>query len=550
MSTSAATRALAIAPRRLRRCPAPPNGVVATTARSTLSGGASAATYATTATTAPSAAAAAARGGRRRAAVPARAPAALRRRAGAGGGGGGGRRWSSSAPGPTGRPSLPTSGNNAPRMRRPGGVTAAGDGGSARRSHSISTGGAAPPVRHRSARAVPAAETESAPSSASSIGDALHSVRERVRAFLLQPRTATVPRWITPRRFSFTLTESFGHGSFILVAASYATDDFMVLRCVAVAGSASMLFFTYFHPHGRVLWLPFKWNVLFIAINSYRIGRVLYGRYMAGNLPDDMLRLRSKHFYALDPIDFAKLVRLGRTETYKAGDLIAAQHTPNRYIRLIIEGEVEVMRDNVLTYMMEEANFISESGLHAGLQLTGKVDSCGSIVARRVDSSGRPCGTIRLLAWDRDELMDLLRREPSLLRGLKAALSWDIVRKLKMQRIMLAEGLVKDPEKWTRKRNEQGEHRYAAILQSMLQRPKDLPAYRDELNKYRIIHHIVDDRHRAALEKCGWTPEDFDLGRRARSLEDEDEDEDDHGGMNKWQSWKGTANSLLARVLP
>jgi hypothetical protein len=97
-----------------------------------------------------------------------------------------------------------------------------------------------------------------------------------------------------------------------LVAASYAVDDFLHLRIIAVAGSTAMLFFTYFHPHGRVLWLPFKWNVLFIMINSYRIGKVYMDRFMAQQLDEDLLRVREDHFSVVDPIDFARLVRSGR----------------------------------------------------------------------------------------------------------------------------------------------------------------------------------------------------------------------------------------------
>ena len=110
-----------------------------------------------------------------------------------------------------------------------------------------------------------------------------------LRDVLLKPRTIPVPRWVSPQHFTATLSEFFGHSSFILVAISYAVDDFLNLRIIAVAGSSVMLLFTYFHPHGRVLWLPFKWNLLFILINSYRIGKVFLDRY-----------LRDQHIACLD----------------------------------------------------------------------------------------------------------------------------------------------------------------------------------------------------------------------------------------------------------
>ena len=332
---------------------------------------------------------------------------------------------------------------------------------------------------------------------------------------LRKPRTIPIPRWITPRHSSITLSELFGHSSFILVAFSYALDDFLMLRIVAVAGSTAMLFFTYFHPHGRVLWLPFKWNCLFIAINSYRIGKVLLDRYFSDRLTPELVELRRKHFYLMDSVDFYRLVRLGTLQEFKKGDLLTAQGENNRYIRLVVNGQLRVLRDGKLVYTLEEANFVSESGLHAGLLLPGKMESCCTVVA---DSP-----KTRVLTWDRTELVQLMERYPSLRGTLKAILSWDIMHKLKGQRTLLASGIIDDPEEWTELRNRQTFHRYAAILHNMLAHPKYLNEERKELDKYRMIHHIDDDHHNMALREVGWTPQEFDSGRKEDRFENDEE---------------------------
>ena len=204
----------------------------------------------------------------------------------------------------------------------------------------------------------------------------------------------------------------------------------------------------------------------------------------------------------------------------------------NRYIRLVVDGELQVLRDGVCTYSLEQGNFVSESGLHAGLMLHGKVESCCTIVASK---------ETRTLCWDRNELMDFLQREKSIRSALKAALSWDIVRKLKWQRSMLAEGKVANPEEWTQKRNEQNFHRYAAILQNMLYHPEYLIDRKKELQKYRMIHHIDDEHHRMALKQCGWTPEEFEAGFK-EGLEGLDEEEEIKHDL-KWY-----AHDLYLRV--
>ncbi|CAB9520419.1 cNMP [Seminavis robusta] len=320
------------------------------------------------------------------------------------------------------------------------------------------------------------------------------------------PRTVPVPRWVSPRHYSITLSECFGHASFILVAISYSVDDFLMLRIIAVAGSTSMLFFTYFHPHGRVLWLPFKWNLLFIAINSYRIGKIFWDRYLAEQISQELHQTRDKFFPLMDPVEFAKLARLGTVETFTKGVVVIEQDQPNKYVRVVLSGGLRVERDEQLTYKLEEGMFVSESGLHAGLMLPDSIESCCRIVAE---------SDARLLTWERTELVDMLHRSPQLRRALKAVLSWDIVRKLKAQRIMLFNGLVQDAEEWTHRRHEQTEHRYKAILKNVLTHDEvNMNERKKELIKYRTIHHIDDEHHRDALKECGWTVEEYEQGYR------------------------------------
>jgi CRP-like cAMP-binding protein len=354
---------------------------------------------------------------------------------------------------------------------------------------------------------------------------------EALEDTMRRPRTLPIPRWISPRYQFITLAEICGHASFVLVALSYSVDDYLMLRIIAVAGSSVMLFFTYWHQHGRVLWLPFKWNVLFIAINSYRIGKTYADRFFAERLSPEMLALRKKGFYLMAPVDFYKLVRLGTIRDYREGDVLVDQGESNPYVGLVLDGKFKVMRDGKITYLLEEANFIAESGLHVGLLLHGNVESCCKIVA---DSPAR------VMCWDRTELAYLMQRDTSLRRSLKAVLSWDIVRKLKGQRILISSNVIDNPEEWTEKRNSQTQHRYSAILHNLLMHTKDLKLRRSELNKYRSIHHIDDEHHKAALKLYGWTPEEFEAGQKNGN------NPDDSNDLN--HDWKWHVRDLCLRI--
>ena len=248
----------------------------------------------------------------------------------------------------------------------------------------------------------------------------------------------------------------------------------------------------------------------------------MWDRYLAEHLTDELKAARERHFYLMDPTDFGQLVRLGVMETYHKGDSVVRQDQPNDQVRVVLSGGLRVMRDGGLTYTLTEGNFISESGLHAGLMLSGSVDSCCAIEAE---------SDVRVMSWNRTELVNLLQRKPHLRRSLKAVLSWDIVRKLKAQRIMLASGVIEDPARWTSRRHEQGEHRYAAILKNLLSSHRsNLAARKNELNKYRTVHHIDDEHHREALKECGWTEEEFAAGHKENdALDKQQSNTNNHG---------------------
>ena len=147
--------------------------------------------------------------------------------------------------------------------------------------------------------------------------------------------------------------------------------------------------------------------------------------------------------------------------------------------------------------------------------------------------------------------MELLENDKALRISLKAVLSWDIVRKLKMQRHMLTEGRVKDPTAWTKKREDQGNSRYASILQNMLQHPEEFQDMSEVLTKYRMIHRIDDRDHERALAKCGWSEEEFRLGHRAKenSVEEEEDEEDTMIDEEGWRKVKRYSSKLVQSLL-
>jgi len=308
---------------------------------------------------------------------------------------------------------------------------------------------------------------------------------------------------------------------------------------------------------------------------------VLWDRYMAGMLSEDLGEFRKEFLGVLDVVEYYKLVRIAREEVFEEGDLVLLQGGAISEIRIVLEGELQVLRDGTPTYVLEKGNFVSESGLHSGLMLRGSIESCCSIVVapsfdpNAIDkqqqqqhqqhgttndtaqsTAPRKKNRVRCLRWNRDELIDLLETDKGIATALKAALSWDIVRKLKRQRHMLTEGRVKNPTAWTKKREEQGSARYAAILQNTLmqQETEERKDVSEMLTKYRMIHHIEDADHERALARCGWTDEEFREGKKRRvEVEDEYDEEDDVGTEElqsaQWRRVKRYSSKVVRSLL-
>ena len=75
------------------------------------------------------------------------------------------------------------------------------------------------------------------------------------------------------RRISYTWSNLAGHSSFLLLALSYLEKDFLQLRIFAASGMSLSIIFQYYRE--KPLWIPIRWNFLFILINASMIALLL-----------------------------------------------------------------------------------------------------------------------------------------------------------------------------------------------------------------------------------------------------------------------------------
>ena len=75
------------------------------------------------------------------------------------------------------------------------------------------------------------------------------------------------------QRISYTWSNLAGHSSFLLLALSYLEKDFLQLRIFAASGMSLSIIFQYYRE--KPLWIPIRWNFLFILINASMIALLL-----------------------------------------------------------------------------------------------------------------------------------------------------------------------------------------------------------------------------------------------------------------------------------
>ena len=322
-----------------------------------------------------------------------------------------------------------------------------------------------------------------------------------------------------------TLAEIFGHTSFCLVALSYTLQDMLWLRGLAVCGASSMLVFTYFHPHGRVLWLPFRWNVLFVIINSCWIAKLLSDAFLAENLTEEQSAVRDR-FTNMSAVDFARLLRISTRRSLSPGEQLLSQGQLNSTVYLVVDGSLDALVDGVRTYTLRPGNFIAEGALHAGALIRCPVRTSASVVASSSSSSPSNANVV-LYSFERGDLIDVLEANHAMRNALQASLCWDIVQKLKRQRKEKA-GEGADKLAVAAKSNKQTLERYKAVVGAML--GESLVVSKEDrkiIDKYRAIHVIDDSEFETIIVALGWSLKEFNDGSQAAAVESENKTVED-----------------------
>ena len=210
-----------------------------------------------------------------------------------------------------------------------------------------------------------------------------------------------------------TIAAIAGHLAFGLIAFSFLVKDIFWLRIVSILASLFSVLYNYIIPV-EPLWLAINWNFVFIAVNVYHIGVILYEK-RAVKMDAKNEELYQTLFKEMTPVEYLKISRAAEWVTLKSGQRIITQGMPVPDLYLIYNGTVDVIVDGEQVAHLRDGEFVGEMSF-----LTEKVATATCKV--KYDA--------QCLVWKQREFKELLKRNPSLYFTIQSVLSAQVSDKL------------------------------------------------------------------------------------------------------------------------
>lgn len=207
--------------------------------------------------------------------------------------------------------------------------------------------------------------------------------------------------------------EFAGHFASILTTLAYLVKDILWLRFLSILACVAGIIFNYTVP-ATPLWTVIYWNIIFIIINCVQIALIIKER-RGVEFTDEEKELYDTMFKSFAPFEFMKLLRIGNWSEAKKDQVLAVEEEPLDSVMLIYNGLVSVEAGGQSLAQLKDGSFIGEISFITGGKATASV---------------RALEPTRYLSWPKEELRQLLKRNPSMRSAMQTVLSSDLTKKL------------------------------------------------------------------------------------------------------------------------
>ena len=186
------------------------------------------------------------------------------------------------------------------------------------------------------------------------------------------------------------------------------------MRILATTSCSLQILFSTFHPVGKVLWLPLRWNAFYVTVNAFYVARLVAERWIDLSAEERSIYTKFGFDEVMDESDFQRLIRRAHVETVSERTTVMVRGEPNEQLILLLDGaaELELGEEGVIVArrgaMLGEVSFLHDLPVSATVTL--------------------PAGC-RYVRWDRAELGAGARFDAAR-RGLELAISRQLSLKL------------------------------------------------------------------------------------------------------------------------
>ena len=176
--------------------------------------------------------------------------------------------------------------------------------------------------------------------------------RARHKRNMLLLRGAMIRRRMIKFPFSedahvMSLSDLAGHSAFVCLAASYMATDISDLRITAVSGITLSIIFQYYRE--KPLWIPIRWNFLFLVTNVLLLYLLFKESNDADNLPEEQKLLFTQLFQdvgAMKMEDMLHLMMVANREEYQPGTKLISSGRRRHHVYLVLSGKCAVIARN------------------------------------------------------------------------------------------------------------------------------------------------------------------------------------------------------------
>lgn len=207
-----------------------------------------------------------------------------------------------------------------------------------------------------------------------------------------------------------TFSDYLVHFGYTLMLMALLARDILWLRAILVVAQGTLAAYAFHRGVLPIAW----WNVVFVAINSVWVVRILRER-AAVRLPAELAELHAKYFSALLPQEFMRLWVSGESKLLTDAALMKEGARPDA-LYFVLRGEVLVAHGARAVTRLGPGSFVGEMSL-----LTG--EAC--------TADARTQGEAQLMCWPAARLQAVRERNPGFWAKIQSVLGHDIVEKIR-----------------------------------------------------------------------------------------------------------------------